>query len=223
MYLRSTLVSFVIALGLAAYWFAFEHAKAPEDPRQTLNQDMTDLRVEQIVRIQIQSSQRPPTTLTRKPGSPDWQLDKRGPVDRKMVHAMYTALHDEKLYGQLTGDLEQFGLDQPVLTVTLVDSDDKQTVLHFGDADPSGRRRYLMRGSSSRVYLVRSRAYSAFDQQANDLRDRRVMPVNAPAKVAQVSVTQGANTWSMMSKLMVMNSPMKMMARTAGSLPSANS
>jgi len=196
MFTRSTLAAFLVAAALAGYYFAFERSRS-DSTTLTLNQKLTELKVERIVRILLEPRDGPKVEMTRKLGARNWYLGSQGLTDRKATHGMYQALHNELLYGALEGDPKSFGLAPPALKVTLTDADDKQAVLLFGDADPGGRRRYLMRDGKPGINLIPTRAYDAFNLLARDLRDTRVFQIEQAEQVARITITQQGPPWSL--------------------------
>ena len=101
-------------------------------------------------------------------------------VDQVRVNGAATRLGSLTASQVITGvgDLDQYGLNPPVLTATLTISNGQQLVLYAGQAAPVGDQRYIRRaGDEHTVYLV-------YDFAVNELHRFVAMPPFAPTPEA---------------------------------------
>lgn len=75
-------------------------------------------------------------------------------------------------------DLAQYGLDNPRVTVTARESDQKQIIIRVGDETPTGNAYYAMVQGDPKVYTISGYVGQSFDVTLDDLRDKSLPAIN---------------------------------------------
>jgi len=127
-----------------------------------------------------------------KSSSGDWQITEPKPfrADQSAVTGLastVSSLNSERVIEDKASDLQNFGLDQPLLEVDLTQKDSKTQKLLLGNDTPAGSAVYAMLGGDPRLFTVASYTKTSLDKSLNDLRDTRLLPVNSD-KVSRIEV-----------------------------------
>jgi Domain of unknown function (DUF4340) len=195
MKIRGLIVAAVIFFVLAGalYWSehhkpADETAKASPDAPQILKLDEGA-----ITRLGIKKKDAPPVVL-RKSGSGDWKITDPAPLgaDQSAVSgvlATVSSLNSERLVEDKASELKRYGLDHPQLEVDLSEKDNKSQKLLIGDDTPTGNAAYAMLAGDPRVFTIATYNKTSVDKSLNDLRDKRLLPVNAD-KVSRIEIVK---------------------------------
>jgi hypothetical protein len=186
----------IAALVLAVLtWFLYwsEHHK-PADDTSKLSADTAPaiLKLDQnsITKLELKKQDADPIVLT-KSGSGDWQITAPQSLraDQSAVTGLastVSSLNSERVVEDKASDLQNFGLEHPALEVDLTAKDKTQKVL-LGSDTPAGGAVYAMLVGDPRLFTVASYAKTSLDKNLNDLRDKRLLPVDAD-KVSQIEV-----------------------------------
>jgi hypothetical protein len=162
------LIAALVILGGYVYIFEFQGEEQEAAPAEIYGASYGEY---DIVELAITGRQgtahfvRTDNSLTQ-----DWEMRQPAPVpppqlDQSRVNGAATRLAQLSASQVITGvtDLAQYGLDSPVLTVTLTISDGQKITLLSGARTPVGGNRYVRLGPDARsVYLV-------FDFAVDDL------------------------------------------------------
>lgn len=113
--------------------------------------------------------------LVNNGGTWEYALDGDFPLDGGYVDSMLASLSSLTATQEITApeDTEQYGLDEPVLTVTV--TADTETTLTFGDETDMGGERYVSTGDGN-VYLVDSAITDPFSYGLYDLIECEPIP-----------------------------------------------
>ena len=113
--------------------------------------------------------------LVNDDGTWEYALDADFPLDSSCVDSMLASLSSLAATQEITApeDTAQYGLDGPVLTVTL--TLDEEITLTFGDETTMGGERYVSTGDGN-VYLVDSAITSPFSYGLYDLIELESVP-----------------------------------------------
>ena len=113
--------------------------------------------------------------LVNDDGTWEYALDADFPLDSSYVDSMLASLSSLAATQEITApeDTAQYGLDEPVLTVTL--TLDEEITLTFGDETTMGGERYVSTGDGN-VYLVDSAITSPFSYGLYDLIEFESVP-----------------------------------------------
>lgn len=127
-----------------------------------------------------------------KQDSGQWQMSTPGPfgVDSDAVSGVVStlsSLSSERLIEDKASDLKPYGLSEPSLEVDIAKKDGKTLELLLGDETPTGSAVYAMLGGDPRVFTVASYTKSSIDKTAKDLRDKRLLTIEAD-KIVRVEL-----------------------------------
>lgn len=175
------------------YW-SERHKPADETSKLSTDTPPAILKLDQnsITKLELKKKDSDPVVLT-KSGSSDWQITAPKPLraDQSAVTAVVStvsSLNSERVVEDKASNLQNFGLDQPVLEVDLTAKDKTQKLL-LGTDTPAGGAVYAMLSGDPRLFTVSSSAKNSLDKSLNDLRDKRLLPVDAD-KISQIEVVR---------------------------------
>ena len=188
----------VAALALAVLtWFLYwseRHKPTDETSKLSADTPPSILKLDQnsITKLELKKKDADPLVLT-KPGSGDWQITAPKPfrADQSAVTGLastISSLNSERVVEDKASDLQRFGLDQPVLEVDLTAKDKTQKLL-LGTDTPAGGAVYAMLSGDPRLFTVASYTKTSLDKTLNDLRDKRLLPVDAD-RVSQIELVR---------------------------------
>jgi len=133
------------------------------------------------------------TTVLERDSSGGWKITAPVvyPVDRDAVTPFISALAtvaSDKVVDDKAGDLSQYGLGEPALSVTVGLKNGKSKKISIGDATAIGSAFYAQAQGDAHVYTVASYTKEGLDKKSADLRDRRMLTFNSD-KLARVVLT----------------------------------
>jgi hypothetical protein len=178
-------------------WFLYwseRHKPADETSRLSADTPPAILKLDQnsISKLELKKKDADPIVLT-KSGSGNWQITapKQFRADQSSVTSIastLSSLNSERVVEDKASNLQNFGLDQPVIEVDLTAKDKTQKLL-LGSDTPAGGAVYAMLVGDPRLFTVASYTKTSLDKNLSDLRDKRLLPVDAD-KVTQIEVIQ---------------------------------
>ena len=120
-------------------------------------------------------------TLTLESGEDGWTWtdDAAFPLDQTVPEDMTAALSSASASRQINApeSLEDYGLDEPVLTISALDEDGTEYTYAFGNLnDMTGEYYLLYNGDESTVYLMDSQLYDAFSMDLYDMVEMEDLP-----------------------------------------------
>lgn len=131
-----------------------------------------------------------------------WKVKDNGdfPLSQSQVEAMVTSA------GQLTAvrklsdadNISDYGLDQPQYTVTLKDSDGKETKLLIGDT--TGEDYYVMAEGKDTVYTIGSSLVQGLVFSLDDLLQKETFPTVSTSEIQKVVITHNGTETVYQSK-----------------------
>jgi hypothetical protein len=183
MKLRGLVIAIVVlaALTAALYW------SNRQKPADTASADappkILTLKQEDISKIDLKKKGADELVLA-KDGSGKWQITAPQPlgVEQSAVSPMLSTLSSltaGRLVEEKASDLGAYGLNDPALTATITEKDNKSQALLLGDQTPAGSAVYAKLEGDPRVFTLASYNKSSIDKGVNDLRDKRLLPVDA--------------------------------------------
>jgi hypothetical protein len=119
------------------------------------------------------------------------------PVDRDALTALVAAVAtvaSDKVVDDKAADLNQYGLAEPALAVTVRLKDGKSKKIAIGDSTAIGSAYYAVAQGDSHVYTVASYTKEALDKKSADLRDRRMLTFNSDKLARVVLAAQKTET-----------------------------
>jgi hypothetical protein len=188
----------IAALVLAILtWFLYwsdRYKPADETSKHSADTPPAILKLDQnsITRLELKKKDVDPVVLT-KSASGEWQITAPKPfrADQSAVVGIastVSSLNSERVIEDKASDLQSFGLDQPALEVDLTAKDKIQKLL-LGTDTPAGGAVYAMLSGDPRLFTVSSSTKTSLDKNQNDLRDKRLLPVNAD-KISQIELVR---------------------------------
>src|SRR3954468_887175 len=188
------IAAFVLAVLTWFLYWSERHKPADETSKLTADTPPAILKLDQnsITKLELKKKDSDPVVLT-KSGSGDWQITapKSFRADQSAVTGIVStvsSLNSERVVEDKASNLQNFGLEQPVLEVDLTTKDKTQKLI-LGTDTPAGGAVYAMLSGDPRLFTVSSYTKTNFDKTLNDLRDKRLLPVDAD-KVSQVEVVR---------------------------------
>jgi hypothetical protein len=188
----------IAALVLAILtWFLYwseRHKPADETSKLSADTPPAVLKLDQnsITKLELKKKDADPIVLI-KSASGDWQITapKSFRADQSAVTSVassVSSLNSERVVEDKASDLQNFGLDQPALELDLTAKDKTQKLL-LGTDTPAGGAVYAMLSGDPRLFTVSSYTKTSLDKGLNDLRDKRLLPVDVD-KVSQIEVVR---------------------------------
>jgi hypothetical protein len=188
----AALVLFVLSGVL--YWSG-HHKPADDSAKISADTPPPILKLDEnsITQLALKKKDADPVVLT-KSSSGGWQISqpKSLRADQSAVNALastLSSLNSERVVEDKASDLQAFGLDQPALEVDVTEKDNKTQKLMLGGDTPAGGAVYAMLAGDPRLFTVASYAKTSLDKTLNDLRDKRLVPVNAD-KISQIELVR---------------------------------
>jgi hypothetical protein len=178
-------------------WFLYwseRHKPTDETSKISADAPAAILKLDQnsITKLELKKKDVDPVVLT-KSASGDWQITAPKPfrADQSAVTGLVStisSLNSERMVEDKASDLQNFGLDQPALELDLTAKDKTQKLL-LGTDTPAGGAVYATLSGDPRLFTVSSYTKTSLDKSLNDLRDKRLLPVDAD-KVSQIEVVR---------------------------------
>ncbi len=193
---RSLLTAVVVLLVLGGLlWWSGHHKSTPApNPNQPL---IVEVNAASVKRLTLEPRGAQSIVVART--SPEqWQIQSTGPylASSGAVNGMLSILHDlraTRIIEEKPANLNVYGLSNPDFQMQIADKTGKTTTLLFGDQAPAHGGVYAMVSGGSRVFLAPTRVKSSLDKSIDDLRDKRLLPVDA-VTVANFSLIHPGQT-----------------------------
>lgn len=173
---RSTLILLLVLIGLGAYVYFVEVPKPDPDKKEAL---FSGVKSEDVSELQLDYADR---KIHLKKNDGQWRLTE--PIESAadasavdgVINTATTAEIKKKLEGG-SGDLARYGLDKPLVTLTLKVGDKELTPVSVGKEAPVGGSVYVLRKDEPSVLLSSSSLRLGLDKQVKDLRDKKILTV----------------------------------------------
>jgi|SRR5579864_3968449 len=183
-----------VALSGTLYWS--EHHKAPEaSAKASSDSSPSILKVDEgsITKLELKKKAAAPIVLI-KDSSGQWQITAPQPLraDESTVSSMLStlsSLNSERVVEDKAADLKRYGLDEPAVEADFTEKDNKSQSLLIGDDTPTGGAVYAALRNDPRVFTIASYNKNSVDKTVNDLRDKRLLTVNAD-KISRVELVE---------------------------------
>jgi hypothetical protein len=186
------IAAFVLAVLTWFLYWSDRHKPAVETSKLSADTAPAILKLDQnsITKLELKKKDADPVVLS-KSGSGDWQITAPKPfrADQSAVTGIVStvsSLNSERVVEDKASNLQNFGLDQPAIEIDATAKDKTQKLL-LGTDTPAGGAVYAMLAGDPRLFTVSSYTKTSLDKRVNDLRDKRLLPVDAD-KVSQIEV-----------------------------------
>jgi Domain of unknown function (DUF4340) len=196
MKIRGLIVAALVFLVLGGLLYWSEHHKSADDTRKASADappSILKLDSSAITQLSVRKKDTAPLVLT-KAQSGKWEITEPQSfgADQDTVSSMLStlsALNSERLVEEKAGDVKPYGLDTPGVEVDFTDKNNKTQKLLIGDDTPTGSAVYAMLAGDPRVFTVANYTKNSVDKSLNDLRDKRLLTLNAD-KISRVEVVR---------------------------------
>ena len=195
---RGLLAAVVVLLILAGVLYWSNHRRTPET-NSSASAGTPILKIDStaVASLIVKQKGAPPVTLV-KSGANNWQITAPGsfPADKSTVSAMLgglAVLNAERVVDDHATDLSQFGLSDPAVELDITNKNNKTSRLLLGDDTPTGDSSYAALAGDPRVFTVASYLKNSFNKSLSDLRDKRLLPVDA-SSVSSIDLTRKDQT-----------------------------
>jgi len=181
----------LVILGGTLYWS--NHRKPADDTsKASADTPPTILKLDQssIEKLELKNKDADPVVLA-KSSSGDWQITAPKPLraDQSAVTSVLSevsSLNSERLVDDKASNLAPYGLDHPAFELNLTEKNHQSQKLLIGNNTLTGSV-YAALANDPRVFAIATYTKTSLDKGLNDLRDKRLLPVNAD-KVSQVEL-----------------------------------
>lgn len=132
---------------------------------------LVNLEDSQIQKIVLKSKNR---TLTFTKKNQDWASNLSFPLKRSEIESLsytFAGLQAEQLLDESPSDLEQYGLDSPLITIEVTTTTQETKVMYLGDLAPSGASYYFKLQNNPAVYTIANYNGDKFRSTPADFRD----------------------------------------------------
>jgi hypothetical protein len=197
------LAASVLLAGLAvALWWSNREEKAKEGkPAADAPPKILALGADTIQQIEIRHRGEDPITL--KLNGSQWEMTSpKLAVDSSAVSAITSAaasVDADRVVDPNVSDLKAYGLAPASLEVDFSTKNGKTSKLLIGDNTPAGSAVYAKLDGDPRLFTMGMYSKTAFDKQAKDLRDKRLLPFTQD-KLSRIEITAQKQTYEFVKK-----------------------
>lgn len=181
---RSLLAAAVVLLVLGGVLYWSEHRKPSENASSTSSETPTIVKVDAnaVTGFTLQRKHEQPITVVKSSGH--WQITAPTPAaaDADAITGMLSNLSSltaQRVVEDKAGNLAQFGLSDPSVELDVTTKGNKTTRLLLGDNTPTGDAVYAAVAGDPRVFTAASFVKTSLNKSEDDLRDKRLLPINA--------------------------------------------
>ena len=171
--------SFLLLVLTGAIWWSNKRAAtAGKTHVESTAVKLLNFTEDQIQEIEIKKRAGETVRLQRKESK--WQIAAPEPLhaDPDAVSGMLSALSSlssDRTVEEKATNLDEYGLSQPVIELSITDKNKKIAKILVGDDTPAGSAVYAGIAGDPRVFALSSYKKTSFDKSANDLRDKRLL------------------------------------------------
>jgi hypothetical protein len=190
---RTTLILFVVFLGLLAFIFLFDVKNAgKEEPGDKL----VDLVSDDVERIVFKTEEE--TITFTKEGNEGWLISE--PIEAKAdkfevdrIARDFSNLSIERVVEEEPTDLEKYGIPQKEITLSFKDKEEPVKLL-VGMENPLDQKFFAKREDEARVVLISSTHKSLFEKKVFDFREKSIFKFETDA-VKGIKLRSGDIQW----------------------------
>lgn len=197
---RGLLIAVVLlgVLGAGVYWSNKDFKEKEGKPAADAPPKILEMNDADIAQVEFRKKGVDPTVIKRGPTGA-WQIaapkELRADPDAVMpLLNVLSSLGSESLVDDKIQDWVTYGLKDPVLEVVVTKKDGKKTTLQLGDDLPAGSAVYARLADQSKLYTVSTVNKSSLDKNWKDLRDKRLITVEAD-KISRVEISAKGSTF----------------------------
>jgi hypothetical protein len=177
------LIAAAALLVLSGVLYYSNHHKPTDDAEGSIKPaapKILTLKSADITRIDIK---KPDSDVTVAKSADKWQIvaPQALPADQTSVASLASSLaevNSDRLVEDKAADLARYGLTDPKLQIAVSEKDSKSQKLLIGDETPTNNGFYAKLDGDPRVFTIATYTRTGLDKTANDLRDKRLLPVD---------------------------------------------
>lgn len=196
---RSTLILFVVLVGLLGYIYFIESKKPATPAGEEPKQKVFAVTADKISELTVKPAAGDPTALRKADGA--WQIVQpiQSSADESEVSGLTTnlaSLEIQRVVDDNPRDLKQYGLAQPRVDIAFRAAGDKsERRLLVGDKTATGGDLYAKLPNEKRVFLIPAYLETSLNKSTFDLRDKTVLKFdrNKVDSVAVASLDKDKN------------------------------
>jgi hypothetical protein len=197
MKMRQLIVATVVLAALAAGLYWSNHRKPAADSAASTpsvsNAKVISLNQDDISKVEVKKKDG--DVVLDRVSATNWKITSPKPLvaDQSSVSTILynlAPMDGATLIDDHAADLKQFGLTDPDATITATEKDGKSQTVLIGDETPTGDAAYVMVSGESKVYSIPKNTKANLDKSLNDLRDKRLLPVDFD-KLTSVDISGG--------------------------------
>jgi hypothetical protein len=197
MKMRQLVVATVVLAALAAGLYWSNHRKPAADSATATpsvsNAKVISLNQDDISKLEVKKKDG--DVVLDRVSATNWKITSPKPLvaDQSSVSTILynlSPMDGATLIDEHAADLKQFGLADPDAAITATGKDGKSTTVLIGDETPTGDAAYVMVSGESKVYSIPKNTKTNLDKSLNDLRDKRLLPVDFD-KLTSVEISGG--------------------------------
>lgn len=176
---RSTLILFVVLVGLLGYIYFIESKKATAPAGEDAKQKVFAVEADKIAEMTVKPAAGDPTVLQKADGA--WQIAQpiQSAADESEVSGLTSnlaSLEIQRVVDDNPRDLKQYGLAQPRVEIGFKAAGDKsERHLLIGDKTATGGDLYAKLPNEKRVFLIPAYLDTTFNKSTFDLRDKAAL------------------------------------------------
>ncbi len=194
MRIRGLLIAAVVLAALTGGLWWSNKKKAAEDAKAPADTTTKVVQIAQgdVVKIEIAKKGADPVTL-EKNGAGQWRITapKEYGADQETVNSFLAALSPltaDKVVEEKAADLNQYGLKDPSLVVTITTKNGKSRKIEAGDDVPTGGGTFVDVDGGPKVFTIATVTKGGMDKSVNDLRDKRLLTFDS-GKLTRVELS----------------------------------
>src|ERR1700722_12562922 len=195
--MRQLMVATAVLAALAAGLYWSNHRKAAADSAvatpSVSNAKVISLNQDDISKLEIKKKDA--DVVLDRVSAAKWKITspKSLVADQSSISTILynlSPMDGATLIDDHAADLKQFGLTDPDAKITATLKDGKSQTVLVGDETPTGDAAYVMVSGESKVYSIPKNTKTNLDKSLNDVRDKRLMPVDFD-KLTSVEINGG--------------------------------
>jgi len=193
MKIRGLIIAVVVlaALGGTLYWSGHHKPENTAQASADTPPKILSLNESDITKLDLRNKSGEAVALA-KDHSGKWQMTAPHPlpVDQPAVSQILSSLSSlsaDRLLEEKSDDLKSYGLDRPTLQIAITEKNNKTQRLFIGDDTPSGNGIYAKLDDDSRVFTLPTYIKNSVNKNADDLRDKRLLPLEAE-KISRIEL-----------------------------------
>jgi Domain of unknown function (DUF4340) len=183
---RGLILAVVVLAALTGFLYWSNHHPVPDDSTKSSADTppkILSLNEPDIVRLEIKDRGQDAVVVTRD-GSDKWQITepKAYGADQETARSLASAassVNSDRLIEDKATNLKQYGLDPPLVEVTVAEKDNKTQHILIGDDTPTGNDVYAALVGDPRVFMMASYVKNSLDKGLKDLRDKRLLTLDS--------------------------------------------